>query len=287
MTIGRLHDRAWNVTIGDVEVNDLALEFTVKKNLKPEPNVAEVRIYNLSDATRKRLTMPKKAKVRIEAGYGKELSMLYLGDLRALSPGEVVGADRITELTSADAEKAIQGTRLRVPIGAKMDSGDALRTIIAALGIKDGNAAQVASFVKVKGKTLFARGTVLNGNTARILTDFCHAAGLEWSIQDGAIQLLDLGGYLETHPFVLSPDSGLLGSPRLSSEGFVTAECLMIPGLRPGVRVVIESFAVKGVFRITQAEYSGQTHGNDWKIKITGERSPRKIPPYYNWRDYT
>jgi len=286
MSVGKLFGRSWNITVGDTELNDFATEFSVKKTLKPEPNVAELRIYNLSDATRRKLTQPKKVKIRIEAGYGDSLSMLYLGDVRAIMPGEIVGADRVTDLTSADSEKAIQGTRLRVPIGAKMDTGDALRTIISALGVKDGNAAAVAQALRTKGKTVFARGTVLNGNTARILTDFCRAAGLEWSIQDGAIQLLDLGGHLETNPFVLSADSGLIGSPKLSTEGFVTAECLMIPGLRPGVRVVVESFSVKGVFRITQAEYVGQTHGSDWKIKILGERSPRKVPPYYDWRAY-
>lgn len=286
MTIGKLFGRSWNITVGDTELNDFAIDFSVRKSLKPEPNTAELRIYNLSEATRRKLTQPKKTKIRIEAGYGDNLSMLYLGDVRALAPGEVQGSNVVTELTSADSEKVIGGARLRVPIGAKMPVDDALRTIIAALGVKDGNTATVANALRVKGKTIFARGTVLNGNTARILTDFCRAAGLEWSVQDGAIQLLDLGGHLETNPFVLSADSGLIGSPKLSTEGFVTAECLLIPGLRPGVRVVIESLAVKGVFRITQAEYSGQTYGSDWKIKLLGERSPRKVPPYYDWRDY-
>lgn len=283
---GKVWDRSWNITLGDVSINALACEFEVKKTLLPQPNVATIRIFNLSDATRRKLTQPKKVKARIEAGYQGSLSMIYLGDVRAMAPGEVQGANRVTELTCADSERLIMGTRLRVPIGPKMDTGDALNTIVKALGVKDGNTAQTVANLRAKGRAVFTRGTVLTGNTARILTDFCRAAGLEWSVQDGAIQLLDIGGAMETHPYKLSASTGLIGSPKLSNEGFVTAECMMLPGLRPGVRVVIDGEYVKGTFRITQADYTGQTHGNDWKIRLLCERSPRKLPPYYDWREY-
>jgi hypothetical protein len=272
----QLFGRSWNITVGDVEVSSgpatgaLACEFSVRKTLKAEPNVCSLRVYNLSEETRTKLTSPKKIVVRIEAGYGTRVSQIYLGDVRALTPGEITPTgDVITDLESGDGEKACASAHLSVPIGGKGPAGDSLRAIAKALGVGLGNTAQMAAQLSAKGVAVFPRTTVLSGNVARHLTDFCRSAGLEWSIQDGALQILDLAGALNVKPYIIAPDSGLIGSPKMGNDGNVTLQTLMIPELRPGLRVQLDSFSVKGLYRIDQAEYSGQTHGEDWTIKLT------------------
>lgn len=267
-----LFGRAFALTVGDVDISDLACEFSVKKTIKREPNTCELRIYNLAPDTRKKLTAPKKIVVRLEAGYGKKLSQLYLGEVRALSPGEVRGADIITELSSGDSEKEIQRSHLAVPIGPKAATGDVLRAIARELGVGLGNVSAVASKLDSKGVALFGRATVITGNTARALDDFCRSAGLEWSIQDGALQLLDIGKALDSKPYVLSASSGLINAPRLDSEGKVSAQTLMLPDLRPGMRVEFDSLSVTGLYRVIQCEYVGQTHGQDWSIRIVCDK---------------
>jgi hypothetical protein len=275
-----LFDRAWNITVGDVEVSrrigaeqrGLDVEFTVKKTTKREPNTCVLKIWNLAPDTRKRLTDPKAVTVRVEAGYGKQVSQLYLGEVRALAPGEKEGTDIVTELTSGDGEKATQGKRLAVPVGAKASAGDVLRSIARELGLGLGNVNQMATKLATKGLALYPKGTVIHGNAARALDDYCRSAGLEWSIQDGALQILDRGAALDSRPYILKYDSGLLGSPKLDKDGHVTANVLMVPELRPGLRVQIESLAVNGLFRLIQVDYKGSTFGNDWGMTITGER---------------
>lgn len=264
-----LFDRRWSITVGDVDISELACEFAVKKTLKKEPNTCSLKIWNLSERTRAHFTAPKATTIRIEAGYKGRLSQIYLGDVRAVAPGVIQGSDIVTELTSGDSEKKLAQSRMAIPLGAKTPPGDALKAIAAAIGVKPGNVSQVAAKLASKGSAVFARGTVITGNGARALTDLCRSAGLEWSIQDGAVQVLDLGQGLETFPYVLSPDSGLIGSPALSNDGTITAETLMIPEIRPGMRVQFDSFAVKGLFRLDECEYSGQTHGSNWSIRIT------------------
>lgn len=274
-----LYGRSWNITIGDTEVsssvngvNSLACTFSVRKTLKAEPNTCTLAVYNLSADSRRKFTSPKSSKIRIEAGYGERLTQLYLGDVRALTPGERRGADIVTELTSGDGEKAIGQARLSVPIGAKTPAGDALQAIARALGVGQGNVAKARTALASKGVTVFARGTVLTGNVARALTDFCRSAGLEWSIQDGAIQILDIGQGLETRPYVLSASTGLVNAPKVSSDGKVSAETLMLPDLRPGMRVQFDSLSVTGLYRVIEAEYQGETHGAAWGIRITCEK---------------
>lgn len=274
----QLFGRAWNITIGETEVSSstrgnsaLSCTFSVKKTIKAEPNTCTLSIYNLSDLSRRKFTEPKATTIRIEAGYADRLSQIYLGEVRALAPGERNGANIVTELTSGDGEKKLAG-RLSVPIGPKTPPGDALRAIVKALGVKPGNSDKAAAALATKGVAVFSRGTVLTGNVARALTDFCRSAGLEWSVQDGAVQILDLGAGLETNPYVLKASSGLINAPKISSDGKVSAETLMLPDLRPGMRVQFDSLSVSGLYRIIECETSGETHGGAWGHKIVCEK---------------
>lgn len=267
-----LFGRSWLVTIGDVDVSDLAVEFSAKKTLKPEPNTCDLKIYNLSKATRERLTSPRAVTVRIEAGYGSTLSQIYLGEVRALAPGTISGPEIVTELSSGDGEKAMKTARLAVPIGAGMSTADALRAVASTLGVGLGNIGDAIAALNARGVAIFKRGTVITGATARALTDLCRSAGLEWSVQDGALQFLDLGAPLAVRPYVISADSGMIGAPKLDADGKVSVETLMLPGLRPGMQVQIESLSVRGLFRICQAEYKGATWGDEWGISLTCDR---------------
>jgi hypothetical protein len=263
----RIFKRNWNITIGDVVVNDLACDFEAKKSLQVVPNTCVLHVKNLAPATRKKLTDPRAIPVRIEAGYGTSLDQIYLGDVRALAPGSKDGADVITELSSGDGEHPMAVLRVGVPVGAKTAPATALRAIARALAsstpgataIGLGNVDQVAATLASTGSATFPRATVLHGNAARALTDFCRSAGLEWSIQDGVIQVLDLGQPLVSHPYLLNSDTGLYGSPKLDTDGRVTFECAMLPSLRPGMRVELDSKFVSGIYRVSQATYKGET----------------------------
>ncbi len=276
--MSRLFGRDWNVTIGDVDVSDLACDFRVKKTLIAQPNTAELVVRNLSTATRAKLTTPRRIGVRIEAGYVGSISQIYLGEVRSVSPGSVDGPDTICELTSADSELAMQVGRLSVPVGAGAAPSTVLGAIVRALGVDAGNVSDVAGRLAKEGRLVWRRDTVLVGNAARIATDVCRMCGCEWSIQDGAMQILDLSTPLKVHPYILSSDSGLVGSPKVDQHGIVSASALMLPNLRPGMPVQFDAKFVKGTYRVIECNYQGSTWGDagaPWGIDI---RCDRPIP---------
>lgn len=276
--MGKLFRRAWRVTVGDVDISELKCEFNVKKTLKPEPNTATLKIWNLNKDHRKAFSNPKGVKIRIEAGYDSGVSQIYLGDVRTMQPGEWQGADVITELSSADGEKNVQLARLSIPVGAKAPLADVLRNVVKALGVGQGNIAKATAALAAKGVTPFPRPTVINDSAASALTDLCRAGGLEWSIQDGALQLLDLGKALDSFPYILSSNSGMIGgSPKVSNDGKLSVETLMLPDLRPGMRVQVDAEEVKGLYRILETHCTGETHGNRWGFKLVCEASKVKL----------
>lgn len=268
-----LFKRTYKITIGGLDVTGLRAAFSIKKTLKKEPNTCTIKLYNLNEDSREELSDSKVLDVEIEAGYDDDNSSLYLGQLRG-GVSQIEGPDVTTILSSGDGDKAFQSARLQIPIGPKTPADVALLAIAKTLNVGMGNASLAAAKLASKGVSLFPVATTISGSSARAMTAFCKSAGLEWSIQDGALQILDLNKALDERPYVLSYDSGLVGSPAVSYEAktgdkIVSAECLLLPGLKPGLRVMFDSVFVKGLYRIEECEYDCDTYGDNWGIRLT------------------
>ena len=266
----RLWKRKWRVVCGTLDVSAIDLSFSVGKSLKPEPNTAAVTLYNLSEESRNLLSAPGDLNLLIEAGYENETdkpSQIYLGPVRS-ALHTVESSDIVTTIESADSQKALGTSRFKLAVGAGTPPQVVLQVIAKSLGVKPGNLPQAAAKLAAKGKVLFPMPTSISGNGARVLTDFCRSANLEWSVQDGELQILSLGAALDSQPYILNAGTGLVGSPSVDKEGVVSLQTLMLRGLRPGLRVVVDSRFVKGVYRIQECTYSGDTRGGDWYIDM-------------------
>ncbi len=119
----------------------------------------------------------------------------------------------------------------------------------------------------------YPRGTVVVGSVVEELTRVCASAGCEWSIQDGVLQLLRVGGSLDRLAVVPSADTALLAAST-SKSGKLTANALLIPDLVPRRKGDARSPNARGVYRVTKAEYSGAMQGDEWTAVI--EASPVK-----------
>lgn len=267
--MAELYDRRASLVVGDYDFSDLDFAFKVRKNLKQEPNTAEVSIYNLSPSSRSALAGQKNIPVRLKAGYKGSTAQLFFGELRsALTKRD--GADWVTELSTGDAESA-RKARLAVTVGAKTTPAAALRAIVETLGVGSGNVETALAKLTLKGVTSLGMRTVLTGSAVDRLTDFCDSAGLEWSIQDGKVQILDKAKPLEGLSLLLSPQTGLIGSPALDADGKAHAQTLLLPVI-PGQIVVIKSEAVSGGFRVEEVEYSGATWESEWTTSIVASK---------------
>lgn len=250
-----------------VEVTNLDCAFKVKKNLKPEANTCELVLYNLSPNSRRLLETPQKLILRLEAGYPDQVAQLFLGEVRAATSVRE-GADIVTTVSTGDSEKEMQSAHLALSIGPKVPVGVALTAIARALGVGPGNVGVVAAKLAAKGVAPFGPGSAIFGYAADVLTDICRSADLEWSIQDGVLQILDRGKALEGMAVLLSPSTGLIGSPTIDHKGIVTFKALIQPDLRPGHKVTFDTRALKVTqgYRIQECEYVGDTSGQDWYV---------------------
>ncbi len=267
------------------DISGFDMEFVVEKSLKStEPNTLQLQVYNFATTTRNAICSSPKLTVKLEAGYAGGVTQLYFAETRA-AWNTRSGPDYITHIESTDtiarptgvrATKKIQpgsivGTLYKT-LGPKVPLADAFNAITQQLGIGNGNLQ--AALANLHGASVSAvNGAALTGNGAQRMTDLCRSAGLEWSIQDGQLQLLNIGQALATTSAILvSDDTGMIDSPSVDSSGILSCKTLLIPGLLPGVLVTVNSVFLNGTYRVNKCRYSGTTFGNDWTCAFTGDK---------------
>ena len=271
-----LFSRAYRLIAGDLDLSNLDVSFKVTKTLKPAPNTCEIQIRNLKETSRLSLASPKNGKlsVSLDAGYTNNVSRLYFGEVRSAQTTKTGGHTFVTEISTGDSEKALASVSLVRPVGPGEKTGDVLRALVTALGVGAGNVNDVANalasrgYGQIHGKT----GTVLHGNVALQITDLCRSCNLEWSIQDGNIQILDRGFALKGKAIELSETSGLLEGATVDSKGVLQCKTLLIPELKPGVLVVMKSENIRGGYRIESVDYSGDTRDKEWYCTLHAKR---------------
>lgn len=255
-----------------LDLSGLDLSFDIKKTLKPDPNVAEISVYNMNPAHRLLFETAKTLTVEFHAGYQEGMSLLYLGEMRAAVTKQV-GDEVITEIQSGDKHGLFAGKVIRVPVGPGGSVEDALKLLADAFGIGLGNLKSVMGKAKKGSATLFPVGGVLTGNVADTMQAICAGAGLEFSVQDGVLQILNVGAALEDEAILLGSDSGLIGSIEISNKGYLKCTSLLIPDIKPGRKIVFDTVDnLQGGYRIEKVRYTGHTKEHDWYAHIEAKQ---------------
>lgn len=281
----RLFQRAGVVIVNEIELTidpedpggALDVAFDITRTIKPEPNTADIKIWNLSPDHRKSLEELDNVPVQVEAGYAGQTSLLFRGITRTVFTVRE-GPDLVTTLQTGDGEKEYKTARINiavaggpVTVAAGLSNIQAIRTVVRALGIGEGNLVSVQGQIAA-AIPLFPNGTVLTGSASQILQRLLQSLGLEWSIQNGTLQILQAGQALIGTATVLTPETGLVGSPSVDNKGILSAQSLMIPDIFPGRLLLLSSEFLAGTFRIETCKYSGATAENDWYIDIEAKK---------------
>lgn len=264
--MARLYQRTYKLVLGTSEITEMHIRFRVEKSLKKEPNTSTISVFNLSPSLRESLEKAKTTPVRLEAGYGGENSLLFLGQVRSAT-STTQGPDIITTVEGTDGETAIQGARVAISVPPKTSPKTILEQIAggfgAALGL--GNVSAFAD--KIQGQNLFPGGKVITGSASQAMDALTGSAGLSWSVQDGKLQVIDKKDPLDGLAFELTSDSGLVGSPSVDSKGVVNFQCLLMPNMRPGALAVFKTRSINGGYRLQKVTYTGDFAGQEWYVE--------------------
>ncbi|MGE8616985.1 MAG: hypothetical protein ACN6O0_04135 [Achromobacter spanius] len=270
-------------------VPPIRITFDIAKTTAEEPNDAKITVYNLAAQTRRTLEEPGLRCV-LYAGYAEE------GGPLLMASGSIVYAytrydqpNVVTELTVKDGYIEVRDTAVSIGLGPGARASDIIRDIARQMGLP------------------LLKGFSFYGAARTALHKVTQGTGLEWSIQNQQLQVVQRLGTTRRQAVVLAVDTGLLGQPErtraAASEkakakapgqaGAAAAavaaktaksatpasgqqqrdgwkvKSLLLPTISPGDLVKLESRSVAAFQRAETVRHTGDSEGGDWQTELT------------------
>lgn len=267
-----LFGRVCAVQIDTLRVVDLRCAFKVEKDLTKNPNTLDLVVYNLSEKSRRQV-QKKNAAVRLEAGYGVSLELLFSGDATIINSTRV-GTEWVTRVQAGDGIKAMRSATVSESFAPGTSIADVIKKIAGSTGLNIGNVVEAVKAGNIRNAlTEFSKGFSVSGMSHEAMAKIAATYGYEFSVQDGAIQLSQPGVTVGTHVVDLRKETGLIGSPEIAEvsagsgggkKTVIKARSLIQQRLTPGRAIRLTSKAIQGFFRIEKVTYTGDSREQPW-----------------------
>jgi hypothetical protein len=289
-------------------VPPIRITFDIAKNAEEEPNDTKITLYNLAADTRRALEEPGLRCV-LYAGYAEE------GGALLMASGSVVFAytrfeqpDVLTELTVKDGYTEVRDTAVSIGLGPGAQASAIIRDLARQMGLP----LVIADDVPDRR---WEQGFSFYGAARTALHKVTQGTGLEWSIQNQQLQVVQRRGTTRRQAVVLALDTGLLGRPERTREaanekaqskrstngngagsppgqGAVSSSqpaigsqqragwkvtSLLLPTISPGDLVKLESRTVEAFQRVETVHHKGDSEGGDWQTELS--LVDRNAPP--------
>ncbi len=269
-------------------ISGLRTQFRIEKTIRSTPNRISISIWNLSKATRDRM-QNEGDNIKLEVGYlglptrPGFTEILAVGDLTFVDSNKQ-GPDWVTKLDCGDGAKANKYAQVNESFPPGTTQTDVIEKVIDKIkGLVTGaeNSSILFSIIEsirtatsnaeVPGADddgIIKQGMSLVGNASKILDDLTDKMGLEWSVQDGNVQITKVAAD-NGQPFILiSPDTGLIGSPSRGENGGIKFRALLLPKIRAGRRLKMATNEIQGDFKTLTVAFDGDTHGPNWNTEV-------------------
>ena len=262
MKCGRMGSTGFKIGASDPALH---VSFSIEKSNAESPNTAKVRIWNLSDANLSILE-GKDCSVELKAGYGNSMALILAGNITfAVTTPD--GADRMTELEVVDGRVALRDTNVTISFNGAIDCKEVYQRFANQMGIS-------VKFAKDLSFVRFPNGFSFVGNAAAGLKKLANCCGHSWSIQNQVLQITWPGRSISTQGYLLSSDTGLIGSPKRitistggdNNESMVGWEIQYLLNGAIGVNdiVKLQSRTANGYYLIHKLTIDGDNLEGDW-----------------------
>lgn len=288
----------------DADEKSLWVDFTVDRHSRPEPQAASVEVRGLSpetiatvvDAHKKAEAQAfetrrvlRSGKVRIDAGYGDDVGLLFIGDLAPdgvkTRPGQPTGT--VLSLRAQDGRIEWESRFVRKSLAPGVDL-KTIRSVIAASGDYLSGVDATKAFEKQfpelvtrrEGPAAKEGGFVMFGPSRLANRNLCRDLGLQPFYVDGQVKYVAADTPLLGVAIVLRKGDTLLDAQE-AALGYYKARSLLDHRYRPGVQVILaDKFGLPvgaGTFRCDSARIVGSNYQVPYDAEL--ELRPTKPVP--------
>lgn len=268
----------------DVDLNisssELRIDFSCSKTSNYTFNVGELLIYNLSLQNRNNITNLL-GKVIVSAGYEENqgLKTIFIGDILRVSHRKV-DTDIVSSIYLGDGAEVLRGTVASRTFAVRGNVITDARTIISETAEEFG--LPVNFVATLPAGSLMPGSYALSGLVASDLQFLCKRFGLEWSIQDETVLIINENSVLNAPAVLCSTNTGLLSDPNAKDKvntDFTTepdrerytVEMLLTPEIGIASQVEIRSNVIQGIYRASDVEHSVSNYSSSFYTKFVAE----------------
>lgn len=248
------------------------IAFNIELTSEGNANVGTVSIYNLNETSRSFIETDK-IRLTLMAGYGPKPPVIFTGEVDGdRTRSEKSGPDIITTIESGDGRFSLKNVVLNKTFAPGISLERVLEDVRAQMGIP-------GEFKDISQET-FNQGLSISGSPKEILDNLTKKQDLEWSIQNGVLEIKRRNGSILEERIDISPETGLVSIPKKTNEG-VEFATLLNPALRPGRPVKIQSKFLKGedFFIVRTVQHQGDNFEGPWTSFVEAA-TPKQLRTY-------
>lgn len=233
-------------------IEELRIGFEVTKADDQAINVAKLKIYGLSPDSIA-ATQRQGATVQLFGGYGAAPGLLFLGDItRSLTTYE--DGEVITELESGDLQKARPAT-----VRTTFSEAPSLKESMGVLGEALGAIVDLDALTPTQQDArLPVASLTLSGDVFSQVNRVARLNRLDWTVEDGKLVVMPRGRPTNLPALVVTPDTGLIGSPRPVKRG-LEVKLLLSAEVRLRRILRVQSARYDGWYLVRRVKHAGDS----------------------------
>lgn len=251
-------------------IEGLRVSFRIEKTTKITSNTAKITVYNLSKSSRARFSILP-AHVHLMAGYEDNLATIYKGDLSD-SRSKKNSVNWMTEMLCGTGANVMGGARSSFTVGAGGTHLEQVKRLLSDAGIV--MPTDKESMLKFLSGEVTPNGKAVHGASVKQAAKLMKKGGYRLSIQDDQIVVVDENKARFANATVISPDTGLIGSPemgapeRKGAKPVLSFRSYLKPEMKCGGFVSLFSRDLQGAFQIMKIVMIGDTRSKSWYSEV-------------------
>jgi len=251
----KLWIREVNLKAGNKEFNgdDFEIGFRVPFSTKEEPDISEVKIYNLSQNSIQ--SIGAKAYAILNAGYKGDVGNILSGKIENIST-VWEGVDKATVLKVSDGGFEWRNAKINKTYQAGTKASYIMADLASILGLEVGE-------ISPKNDIEYKLGKSISGHVETALKQLVKDTESKMYINKGRIFIRDENKGTETG-FLLNSDTGLIGSPEKVEEEKdgqkvikYRVQSLLNHKISTDSLIQIESKTINGIYMVESGVHTG------------------------------
>jgi len=261
------------------ELTGLRIRWQSKKAASKTPSTCTIEIYNPAPETRSFAEDPDTV-VEVWAGYSGRNENGALDPTRRGILGRVWSGnpikygvkfessppDKILTMETSDGGRFNANSRVKISFSTQTTPAQVIQEALRQSRMPYDATAWPTTPV-------YPGGFTFTGRTADLFSRIASTTNNEWYIRDGAFVFAGFGSATAIG-VVVSPETGLIGSPAPKNDGSVEMTILLNPAVRIGSLLSVESEATNGNYVVTAIEMSCDSgYSTDFYMNITARKT--------------